>query len=211
MKAGFPIGSIPNETGDFMKSLQVLILLSFLALTCVDTFCVKAASMSDNLSALVTGPGRVLIVRHALAPGTGDPDNFKIDDCSTQRNLNAIGREQAFAMGEWLRSQGVERARIFSSQWCRCKETAELMKLGPVTDLPALNSFYQRWEEKESNMGALRRFLSEQKVDEILMVLVTHQVTITALTGVYPSSGTGVVLFLDGKGGFEVGPIVQFE
>jgi phosphohistidine phosphatase SixA len=194
-----------------MQYLRHIILLSFLVLTCLDTSCAKADSMSGNLSALITGSGRVLIVRHALAPGTGDPDNFKIDDCSTQRNLDASGRKQALAMGEWLRSQGVERARVFSSQWCRCKDTAELMKLGPVTELPALNSFFQRWEEKESNMRALSAFLSEQNVDETLIVLVTHQVTITALTGVYPTSGTGVMLVLDGEGGFEIGPIVQFE
>ena len=194
-----------------MKYLHPIILLSLLVLTCLDASFVKANSMSGNRSASITGPGRVLIVRHALAPGTGDPDNFKIDDCSTQRNLDASGRKQALAMGEWLRSQGVERARVFSSQWCRCKDTAELMKLGPVTELPALNSFYQRWEEKESSMRALSRFLSEQNVDETLIVLVTHQVTITALTGVYPTSGTGVLLILDGEDGFKIGPIVRFE
>lgn len=194
-----------------MRYLRPIILLPLLVLTFLDASFVKADSMDGNRLTSITGTGRVLIVRHALAPGTGDPHNFKIDDCFTQRNLDARGRKQALAMGEWLRSQGVERTRVYSSQWCRCKDTAELMKLGPVKELRALNSFYQRWEEKESNMQALRRFLSEQHVDETLIVLVTHQVTITALTGVYPTSGTGVLLLLDGKGGFEIGPIVQFE
>ena len=194
-----------------MKYLYPIIFLSLLVVTCLDPSCVRADGMSDNSPASITGPGRVLIVRHALAPGTGDPDNFRIDDCSTQRNLDARGRKQALAMGEWLRSQGVERALVFSSQWCRCKDTAELLKLGPVTELPALNSFYQRWEEQESKMRDLRRFLSEQPVGETLIVLVTHQVTITALTGVYPPSGTGVVLILDGEGNFTTGPVVRFE
>lgn len=194
-----------------MKYFHSIILLLVLVVMCPDTSRVRADGMSGNPPASITGPGRVLIVRHALAPGTGDPDNFKIDDCSTQRNLDAGGRKQALAMGEWLRSQGVERARVFSSQWCRCRDTAELMKLGPVTELPALNSFYQRWGEEESHMRALRHFLSGQPVDEALIVLVTHQVTITALTGVYPSSGNGVVLILDGEGGFTMGPMVQFQ
>lgn len=164
----------------------------------------------DRSTSLI-GTGRVLIVRHAMAPGTGDPDNFTIGDCSTQRNLDARGRKQARTMGEWLRSQGVERARVYASQWCRCKDTAELMKLGPVNELPALNSFFQRWDERDSKMRALRRFLAEQSVDETLIVLVTHQVTISALTGVYPASGTGVLLFLDGTGHFDIGPKVRFE
>lgn len=194
-----------------MRYFSPAILLSLLILTFLYTSCVKADGMDGNRSTLLTGTGRVLIVRHAMAPGTGDPGNFKIDDCSTQRNLDARGKKQAQTMGEWLRSQGVEQARVYSSQWCRCKDTAELMKLGPVTELPALNSFYQRWDEKDSNISALRRFLSEQNADETLIVLVTHQVTITALTGVYPASGTGVLLFLDGKGHFDIGPTVQFE
>ena len=98
-----------------------------------------------------------------------------------------------------------------ANQSARLDEASELMNLGAVTELPALNSFYQRPEEEESNMRALRKFLSEQAVDKTLIVLVTHQVTITALTGVYPASGTGVLMLLDGKGGFEMGPIVQFE
>lgn len=174
-------------------------------------FGAKADSQSDSDLALFGGLGKVIIVRHAIAPGMGDPANFKIGDCSTQRNLDASGREQALAMGEWLRSRGVDRARIYSSQWCRCKDTAELMKFGPVTQLPALNSFFQRREEKESNMRSLRHFLSEQTLDSSLTILVTHQVTITALTGVYPGSGTGVMLVLDGKGGFDIGPLVRFE
>lgn len=194
-----------------MRYLSPAILMPLLILTFLGTSCVKADGMDGNHSTLLTGTGKVLIVRHAMAPGTGDPSNFKINDCSTQRNLDARGKKQAQTMGEWLRSQGVEQARVYSSQWCRCKDTAELMKLGPVTELPALNSFYQRWDEKDSNISALRRFLSEQNADETLIVLVTHQVTITALTGVYPASGTGVLLFLDAKGHFDIGPTVQFE
>jgi broad specificity phosphatase PhoE len=70
--------------------------------------------------------GEVLLIRHAAAPGTGDPAGFRLGDCATQRNLSDTGREQARAIGDWLRDRGIERARVYSSQWCRCLETAEL-------------------------------------------------------------------------------------
>lgn len=194
-----------------MKYLQLATTFSVLLCMSLSALGSKAEQSSDGDGALLSGLGKVLVVRHALAPGTGDPNNLKIGDCSTQRNLDASGRKQATAMGEWLRSKGVDRARIYSSQWCRCKETAEQLKLGPVGELPALNSFFQRWEDKDANMQSLRDFLAEQPFDKTLTILVTHQVTISALTGIYPSSGTGVMLTLDGKGGFDIGPSVQFR
>jgi len=144
--------------------------------------------------------GAVLMIRHAEAPGTGDPAGFSVDDCRTQRNLSADGRQQAKAIGNWLRAKGIERARVYSSQWCRCLETARLMRVGEVRPLPALNSFYQRPQDREPNIAALRGFLAEQPPDGALLVLVTHQVTISALTGEYTSSGHGVLLS-PGEGG----------
>ena len=123
------------------------------------------------------------MIRHALAPGTGDPPNFKIGDCSTQRNLNETGRAQARKVGDWLRASGVSSARVYSSQWCRCIETAKLMDLGPVVELPALNSFYERIQDREPNLKALNDFISRQPMDGDLIVLVTHFVTIGAITG----------------------------
>ena len=75
-------------------------------------------------------PGRVLMLRHATAPGFGDPPEFRLGDCSTQRNLDATGRAQATALGERLRAAGLGEARVFSSAWCRCQETARLLNLG---------------------------------------------------------------------------------
>lgn len=194
-----------------MKYLQLTSTIILFVSLSVNALVSKAGDQSEDDRELSSGAGKVLIVRHALAPGTGDPGNFKIDDCSTQRNLDARGREQAIEMGNWLRSQGVDRARVYSSQWCRCKDTAELLKLGPVKELPALNSFFQRWEDKDSNMQSLRSFLSGLPVDKTLTILVSHQVTISALTGVYPRSGTCVMLILDGEGGFDIGHTLQFE
>ncbi|PXA04470.1 histidine phosphatase family protein [Coraliomargarita sinensis] len=159
----------------------------------------------------LAGTGRVLLIRHALAPGFGDPAEFKLGDCSTQRNLNETGRKQAVAMGEWLRSKGIDEAEIYSSEWCRCIETAELMKLGHVHEMPALNSFFQQRSKKKERMAALREFLAKQPLNEKLLIMVTHQVTITALTGIVPASGEGVVLILDGEGQFTVGPEVDFR
>jgi phosphohistidine phosphatase SixA len=153
------------------------------------------ASEADLLQRMQRG-GHVLMIRHALAPGTGDPADFRIDDCSTQRNLDARGREQARAMGEWLRSRGIARARVYSSQWCRCLETAELLGLGAVAELPALNSFYERSADRDGNLGELRGFLARQPLDGELLVLVTHQVTVAAMSGRAASSGEGMLLAL---------------
>ncbi len=144
-------------------------------------------------------PGRVLMLRHALAPGTGDPAGFRLGDCATQRNLDGAGRAQAVKLGEQLARAGISRARVYSSQWCRCVDTARLLNLGAVTELPALNSFFDRPQEREPKISALRAFLAKLPADGPPVVLVTHQVTVSALTGVYPASGGGVLLQLDGS------------
>ena len=157
-------------------------------------------SDEDELSRLMHSGQHVLLVRHAYAPGTGDPDGFRLDDCSTQRNLSDAGRAQASAMGAWLRDRGIDRARLYSSQWCRCVETAELMGLGPVTPLPALNSFYERPQDRAPNLAALQDFLATLPPQEQPLILVTHQVTISALTGDFVASGEGVLVHV-GKDG----------
>jgi len=145
-------------------------------------------------------PGRVLMLRHANAPGIGDPRNFRLGDCSTQRNLDAAGRAQAAQLGARLAKAGVARAKVYSSQWCRCLETARLLKLGPVTELPALNSFFERAQDRDARVAALRTFLARLPPDGPPVVLVTHQVTITALTGDFTPSGGGVIFELNGSG-----------
>jgi phosphohistidine phosphatase SixA len=163
-----------------------------------------SATEPDRLGQQVKAGGLVLMIRHATAPGTGDPGNFRIGDCTTQRNLNDQGRDQARHIGQWLRDRGIDSARVYSSQWCRCLETAEGINLGPVVELPALNSFFERPRDREPNLAALRAFLSKQPVDGKLIVLVTHFVTISGITGEGVSSGEGVVLQLKSDGGFDV-------
>ncbi len=155
-----------------------------------------AADNRQDLFAALKTPGAVLMLRHAIAPGSGDPAHFKLEDCGTQRNLDASGRQQARDIGAMLRRNGIKQARIYSSQWCRCLETAHLMALGPVQSLPALNSFYQRPEDRDARVNALRNFLEVQPRDGGLLILVTHFVTIAAITGSGVASGEGVVLQL---------------
>ena len=153
------------------------------------------ASEIDLATRLQQG-GHVLMLRHAHAPGFGDPAQFKLDDCTTQRNLDASGRAQATAIGGWLRRQGVRQARVYSSQWCRSMETARLIDLGPVTPLPALNSFYEREQERMSRLVALNAFFARQPVDGPLVIMVTHFVNIQAVASSGVGSGEGVLLQL---------------
>ncbi len=168
-----------------------------------------AMSLSDYAENPI---GPILFVRHALAPGTGDPGNFTIGDCSTQRNLDAQGRAQALALGEQLRRSGLVIAGIMTSQWCRCAETAELLGLGPVLPEPGLNSFYQNFSEREPTLEQLRARLADigtayNPVRPEITVMVTHFVTINAVAGLSVTSGgmagfnpvTGDAVQIDGN------------
>jgi hypothetical protein len=86
----------------------------------------------------------VYMMRHALAPGCGDPSNIAIGDCATQRNLNDQGRAQAVKAGEWLLAQGVSNPKLLASPWCRTQETAELLGIGAVRTSTDLSSFFQQ-------------------------------------------------------------------
>lgn len=157
----------------------------------------------SGLAARIAKPGHIVIMRHALAPGTGDPANFALGDCSTQRNLSEAGRRQARRTGDFLRKAGVKQARVLSSQWCRCLDTARLLDLGQVEPLPALNSFFQERSKGPAQTRALRAMIAEMDLSQPV-VMVTHQVNITALTDVFPSSGEMVVLKRREDGGIEV-------
>ena len=154
-----------------------------------------SADQTEVIDRLKSG-GHILMIRHALAPGSGDPPDFRIDDCSTQRNLDESGRSQARSIGTWLRSKEINSARVYSSQWCRCVETARLIGLGPVQELAALNSFYEKVEDREPNLRALNQFIARQPEDGELIILVTHFVTISAIAGTGVSSGEGMLLEL---------------
>ena len=147
--------------------------------------------------------GNIYLLRHALAPGTGDPDNFDVNDCETQRNLSNAGRSQAIRIGKKLRDNLKIRPQVYSSQWCRCKETAKILALGHVTELPILNSFFESFHLKDEQTTQLKDWLLQLN-NKTPVVLVTHQVNITALTEIYPSSGEIVVIRVTGLGGIKI-------
>lgn len=191
-----------------MRALRILIygLIGFLAQSTLAAY----AAQNDLIERLKSG-GHVLMIRHALAPGSGDPANFRLGDCTTQRNLDQTGRVQARAIGNWLRSRGLETAQVYSSQWCRCLETAKLLALGPVSELPALNSFYQRPQDRAPNLKALREFLHDYSDNDQPLVLVTHFVTIAAMTGESVSSGEGVIIDVRQSPAFKVVGRLSFD
>ncbi len=163
------------------------------------------AAAQDDVWRALAAPGHVALMRHAAAPGVGDPPNFRLGDCATQRNLSEAGRRAATRLGEDYRARGVRAARVLSSEWCRCLDTARLMDVGPVEPAPdTLNSFFEERGERERRTGALRRLLASLPRDGATVVLVTHQVNITALTGVFPDSGETVVLRLTPNAAFEI-------
>lgn len=151
------------------------------------------ADSDRELWGALKSPGHIAFMRHALAPGTGDPDNFRIDDCSTQRNLSDAGRRQAKRTGDAFRANGINSARVFSSQWCRCKETAELLGLGNVVPLPDLNSLYRHPGKETAQIEGLTQKISSMELSDPA-VMVTHQFTIRALLKTSTRSGEIVVV-----------------
>ncbi|SMX40880.1 histidine phosphatase family protein [Maliponia aquimaris] len=143
-------------------------------------------------------PGAFVLMRHAQAPGTGDPAGFVLGDCATQRNLDDAGRAQARAIGAAFRAQGIVFDVVLTSQWCRCLETAELLDLGPVEVVPAFDSFFAEFSDREARTAEARMVL-EARRDERLIV-VTHQVNISALTGRGTRSGEALVVRRGGDG-----------
>ncbi len=177
-------------------------LVAFLLLAFTDTAVRSAEDEAALWQALQSG-GHVALIRHALAPGNGDPAHFSIDACDTQRNLSVEGKAQASRIGARFKAHGIGSAELFSSQWCRCLETAARLDLGPVEALPLLNSFYERRERRADQTEALKAWLAKAELDRP-SVLVTHQVNISALTGIATTSGELVVLRIEDDGGIRL-------
>ena len=146
--------------------------------------------------------GAVLLVRHANAPGVGDPANFKLGDCRTQRNLDQTGREQAKRLGDQFATRQIAVGAVLASQWCRTRETAELAFPNRAREDASFNSFFDDSTSQPAQTAAALNTLTRWRGPGALVV-VTHQVNITALTGVVPASGEGVVV-KSKAGGIEV-------
>ena len=177
-----------QREGTRLRGLALL-ALTFLFGAFSDSFAADEASLWRALASR----NHFAVMRHAIAPGAGDPREFTIGDCRTQRNLSDAGRRQACSLGQRFRENGIRSARIYSSQWCRSKETAALLGLGSVTEMPALNSFFQSPDRGPRQTQALKSWLADQELIGPV-VLVTHQVNITALTSLYTAPGELVVM-----------------
>ena len=138
--------------------------------------------------------GTVIFLRHALAPGNGDPKTFDLNDCRTQRNLDETGRQQARAIGKRIAAAKLNLAGIYSSEWCRCLETAQLLDLGAVTPFDGLNSFYQNLAPRDATLAKLTLKLNSLPRDGAPVIMVTHYVTIQAVSNIAVPSG-GAVLY----------------
>jgi phosphohistidine phosphatase SixA len=152
-----------------------------------------AAASDQGVERLREG-GAVVVMRHARAPGVGDPPDFRLNDCATQRNLSEEGREQAKRIGLRLRAENVRIGRVLSSRWCRALDTARLAFGEAVEPFPALDSFFANREAAAAQTRRVQDLIDNWRADAGVLVLVTHQVNITALTGLFPSEGEILVL-----------------
>ena len=162
-------------------------------------FSITPAAAEPVRTAINAMNADILFMRHALAPGTGDPSHFRVDDCATQRNLDERGRAQARTIGAYFRTHDIAPDVILSSQWCRCRETARLLGLGPVRDLPALNSFFEHPGRAPRQTAALRATLAGLPAGQRVL-LVSHYVNIADLTGQTTASGEILVARRGGDG-----------
>ncbi len=162
----------------------------FAALTC------STAMASANLADLKK-PRHFAVIRHTRAPGTGDPVGFELGNCKTQRNLSADGIAQAKRLGEQLQHAIGRDFFVYTSEWCRCVDTARLLRGRNPQPLKALNSFFQEPSSDEAQTRNLKRWLDANLQKRHPLVLVTHQVNITALTDVFPAEGEVIVLKME--------------
>ena len=166
---------------------------TFTCIVLIILFFLNAAYARSELETIRKGiSANVIFLRHALAPGFGDPDNFIKQDCSTQRNLNNKGRLQARLIGHYLRASKISFSEILTSEWCRCIDTAKELNLGKWETFSGLNSFFEGHEKKDKVMDKLRKKLDSLGHSD-LVLLVTHQVVILAQTGIAPKSGEMVL------------------
>ena len=183
-----------------MKRFRLPTVLALLSCLSLQSAYANELAIWDKLQG--TNPkGYVLLLRHTLAPGVGDPENFKLNDCSTQRNLSQVGREDAKSVGDWLKRRDIKIARVESSRWCRAKETAQLLGIGKVRLNPNLDSLFDSQDPaKAIQTVRVKKQIVDWRNKSGLLVLVGHFVNIGAVTGVGVGTGEGVLVKADSKG-----------
>ena len=170
-----------------MKFIKFLIII-FISLTT----SIKA-DLNKNLINQLEDGEKLIFIRHAYAPGNGDPNNFNLNDCSTQRNLNSLGRKQAKNIGEFFRENKIKIYKVLSSEWCRCKETADIAFKDYSTN-SFLNSFYSSKyaKNKDKQVEALNNYVKKINSNGNL-IFVTHYVLISEVLNYGASSGEIVI------------------
>jgi phosphohistidine phosphatase SixA len=189
-----PAGSGPRRAiGRAARTLALLLVTA----ASIGPAAAAPIAAADGWQAM--GDGSVVLFRHAHAPEFGDPGGFRLDDCDTQRNLDQAGRDQARRIGQAFRERGVVVGAVASSQWCRARDTARLAFGVPPREVPAFNSFFDAPARRDAQTAAARTFLAGWDGPGVLVV-VTHQVNITAITGITPAPGEGIVMRRQGAG-----------
>ena len=170
-----------------MKFLKFLLIISISLTTSI-----KADLNKDLMNQLLDG-NKLIFIRHAYAPGSGDPNNFNLNDCSTQRNLSEEGRKQAQKIGEYFEKNKIKVEKVFSSEWCRCKETAKIA-FKDYSTKNFLNSFYslKYAKNKTKQIDELNDYVKQLKNSKNL-VFITHYVLISEVLNYASSSGEIVV------------------
>lgn len=181
-----------------MKPIKQIIARTIFLICCL---CGAKQAMASLVNDLQDGQ-HVLLMRHADAPGYGDPAGYVISQCSTQRNLGEYGKSQARAIGLWLTNQGIQKAEVFSSPWCRCQDTAKLLNKGPVKIEPALGSFFDDMRLEAKHTEELKTFIKNElaRQHRTAIILVTHHVNIQAYTGKVVNVGDMVLVRVNKKG-----------
>ena len=170
-----------------MKIFNILVLISICIISSV-----KADSKHNIISELKKGE-KLIFIRHAYAPGGGDPENFDIDNCATQRNLNDSGRIQSKKIGDFFKKNNIPLGKVFSSEWCRCKDTASIA-FKKFETKSFLNSFFseQFAKNKKNQINDFHKFIDEWDKNQNL-IFITHYVVISEILNYAPSSGEIVV------------------
>ena len=151
------------------------------------------SNAENTVVSLLKEEGKIVFIRHSIAPGGGDPENFSLKDCSTQRNLSKKGIEQSKRIGEFFKKNKVIISKVLSSQWCRCKDTA-FHAFGKYEEFFALNSTFQIKFSGNSKKQAeaLKNFVKKWD-GKGNIIFVTHYVIILKHTNYAPSSGELVI------------------
>ena len=169
-----------------MKYFKIILIIFLFLLS-------KTSLASENIVEILKKENNIIFIRHAIAPGNGDPSNFDILDCATQRNLSKDGELQALKIGKFFKKNDIKFSKVLSSEWCRCKDTAKIV-FGIYETKNFLNSFYdERFSEnKDKQILDFQKFIKSWNYSGNL-ALVTHYVVISEILDLATSSGEIVI------------------